>query len=75
MRAALFKNNQSQAVRLPKQAAFPESVKQVEVVVQGNARVLLPAENSWDSWFETARMPEDFMAEREQPQAQVREQL
>ncbi len=50
--AALFKTNQSQAVRLPKSVAFPDDVKKVAVVVLGKSRLLTPAENIWDDWFD-----------------------
>ena len=73
MQAAIFKSNQSQAVRLPKQVAFPESVKRVEVIVQGEARVLVPADQVWDTWFDTVEVPDDFMNEREQPEMQERD--
>ncbi|MDK4688832.1 type II toxin-antitoxin system VapB family antitoxin [Kingella negevensis] len=50
--AAVFKNNQSQAVRLPKAVAFPDDVQKVNVVVLGKSRLLTPAENLWDDWFD-----------------------
>lgn len=50
--AAVFKSNQSQAVRLPKAVAFPEDVKKVEVVVLGQSRLLTPAACLWDDWFD-----------------------
>jgi len=63
----LFKSNQSQAVRLPKAVAFPIDVKEVEVVVIGNTRVIAPAHQLWDSWFDAAPVSDDFMGDREQP--------
>ena len=71
----VFKSNQSQAVRLPKDVAFPESVKRVEIVKLGNARLVTPAEHLWDDWFESEGVSEDFMAERGQPGVQVREEF
>lgn len=38
----LFKSNQTQAVRLPKNVAFPDGVREVEIVVVGNSRVISP---------------------------------
>lgn len=35
-----FKSNRSQAVRLPKDIAFPESVKDVEIIAVGNKRII-----------------------------------
>lgn len=71
----LFKSNQSQAVRLSKAVAFPEGVKNVEVVVVGNSRIITPANQSWDSWFDSPPVSNDFMADREQPALQERESL
>ncbi len=73
--ATVFKNNQSQAVRLPKAVAFPETVKQVDVQVVGNMRILSPVGTSWDYFFDHVEVPDDFMNEREQPEAQEREQI
>lgn len=69
----LFKNNQSQALRLPKAVAFPDGVKQVEIIVQGQARIITPAGESWDAWFDGEQASEDFLAERDQPVQQDRD--
>lgn len=72
--ASIFKTNQSQAVRLPKAVAFPETVKQVDVKVVGNTRVLSPVGSTWDDWFEHGlRVSDDFMNERNQLILQERE--
>jgi antitoxin VapB len=42
----------------------------------GNAVILLPVEHSWQSWVDSLDgFSDDFMAERDQPQAQPRESL
>lgn len=46
-----FKNNQSQAVRLSKAVAFPESVKQVDIVTLGRFRLITPAGEAWDRGY------------------------
>lgn len=69
---SVFKSNRSQAVRLPKSVAFPDNVKKVDVIVLGNARLLAPAGEAWDSWFDGPGVSEDFMAERGQPADQER---
>ncbi len=74
-RASVFKSNKSQAVRLPKGVALPDSVKQVDIVKLGRARLITPAGEAWDSWFEGEGVTEDFMTEREQPDEQGRESL
>ena len=71
----LFKNNRSQAVRLPKQVAFPESVKDVEITAIGSKRIIAPAGQSWDDWFDASGVSSDFMTERKQPEDQIRETL
>lgn len=70
---AVFQSNRSQAVRLPKAVALPEDVKRVDVVVVGRARILTPAGESWDTWFDGEGVTADFMGEREQPDEQERE--
>ncbi len=69
----VFKSNRSQAVRLPKAIAFPESVIDVEITAIGNKRVIYPAGQSWDDWFDAPGVSGDFMLERLQPEDQVRE--
>jgi len=71
----LFKSNRSQAVRLPKEVAFPESVKEVEVTAIGRKRIIAPAGQSWDDWFEASGVSSDFMTARMQPEDPVRDPL
>ena len=73
--ASVFKSNKSQAVRLPKPVALPESVKKVDVIVLGRARLLVPAGETWDTWFDGEGVSDDFMEERDQPAGQERESL
>lgn len=70
---AVFQSNRSQAVRLPKAVALPDDVKRVDVVALGRARIITPAGESWDSWFDGDGVSADFMAEREQPADQDRD--
>ena len=70
---SVFLSNRSQAVRLPKAAALPEDVKRVDVIAIGRTRILTPAGESWDSWFDGEGVTADFMADREQPADQERE--
>ncbi len=69
----IFKSNQSQAVRLPKAVAFPADVKEVEIVVIGDSRVITPKNKSWDSWFDSPTASDDYMLDRAQPEVQIRE--
>ena len=74
-RGGVFKSNTSQAVRLPKAVALPESVKQVDIVPVGRSRLITPAGESWDSWFDSEPVTDDFMASRDQPEDQHRDGL
>ncbi|UXY11025.1 antitoxin [Kosakonia sp. ML.JS2a] len=72
-KTTLFKSNRSQAVRLPKAVALPEDVRQVDIIAVGRARIITPSGESWDSWFDGENASADFMAAREQPGDQDRE--
>ncbi|MCA1924200.1 type II toxin-antitoxin system VapB family antitoxin [Buttiauxella noackiae] len=72
-KTTVFKSNRSQAVRLPKAVALPEDVKHVEIVAIGRTRIISPAGESWDDWFNGESVTADFMSEREQPSEQIRE--
>ncbi|VYU40041.1 AbrB/MazE/SpoVT family DNA-binding domain-containing protein [Metakosakonia massiliensis] len=72
-KTTVFKSNRSQAVRLPKAVALPEDVKHVDIVAVGRTRIITPAGESWDSWFDGESVTSDFMAAREQPGGQDRE--
>ena len=61
VKTKIFKNNRSQAIRLPKEVAFAESVKDVEITAIGNKRVIAPASQSWDEWFNEPGVSTDFM--------------
>lgn len=72
---AVFQSNRSQAIRLPKAVALPSDVKRVDVVAIGRTRIIAPAGEAWDSWFDGLGVSDDFMVEREQPAEQQREEL
>lgn len=69
-RTTVFHSNRSQAVRLPKDVAFPEGVREVNVLRDGKRRVIVPANAVWDDFFEA---PGIDIGERDQPQVQVRD--
>ena len=73
--STVFKSNKSQAVRLPKAVALPDSVNRVDIVKLGGARLISPADTAWDSFFEGAEVSKEFMAERVQPEEQDREEI
>jgi len=73
--STVFTTNKSQAIRLPKPVALPGSVKKVDIVKLGRARLIIPAGESWDIWFDRKDVSDSFMLEREQPVQQERESL
>lgn len=72
---SVFKNNQSQAVRLPKSVALDASIKKVFITVMGKSRIITPLENTWDDWFSAKAVSDDFMQERSQEPDSFRESL
>ena len=72
-RTTVFRNNKMQAVRLPKDVALPEDVREVDVVAVGESRVITPAGGRIDYWFDHGvRVTADFLAHRGQPEPQER---
>ncbi|KGQ27603.1 type II toxin-antitoxin system VapB family antitoxin [Gallibacterium anatis] len=74
--ATVFMNNKSQAIRIPKAAELPNTTKSVNIIIQGDMRIITPLNNVWDSWFNDSNsVSDDFTLSREQPQMQEREEL
>ncbi len=72
--AKLFKNGQSQAVRLPKEFRFEG--EKVFIKKIGNTIILIPLKTPWKSLFNSLdKFSDDFMEAREQPEQQHREDL
>jgi antitoxin VapB len=69
--ASLFRSNRSQAVRIPKEFAFPEGVAKVAIRKVGDDLVLSPVVGSWAEFF--AMGPNPDFPDRDQPPAQERE--
>jgi len=64
--AKLFKNGQSQAVRLPKE--FRMAGTEVYIKKQGKAIILIPKESSWAPLFDSLNhFEKDFKIQRNQP--------
>jgi len=71
---SVFVNNRTQAVRIPTETRFPESVKKVTVRIMGQDRILSPVENTWDSFFlSEEHVSDDFITERASQNQPVRE--
>ena len=72
--AKLFKNGNSQAVRLPKGFQMPGT--EVFIKRVGANVVLTPMEDPWASLVKSLDLfSDDFLEERNQPEAQEREAL
>ena len=72
--AKLFQNGKSQAIRLPKEYRFRGNKVYIKKV--GNAVVLIPEQDSWESLVDSIHLfSDDFMAERAQPDTQNRESV
>lgn len=70
--AKLFKNGQSQAVRLPKEFRFDDD--HVLIKKSGNVVILIPAKGSWETLIKSLdKFSPDFMLGRRQPKTQKRE--
>lgn len=52
IKTTLFRSNKTQAVRLPKDVAFPDHVKEVCILKEGNRLVIVPAGSVWDDFFD-----------------------
>jgi antitoxin VapB len=69
--AKLFRNGRSQAVRLPKD--FRLEGAEVFIKKVGNAILLIPYRESWQTLFDSLdQFSDDFMETRNQPEQQVR---
>lgn len=71
-RTTLFQTNRSQAVRLGKDVAFPDGVREVTIIRDGVRRIIVPSESLWDDFFDA---PGIDLGERDQPEEQERKHL
>lgn len=74
-KAKIFKNGQSQAVRLPKEYRINGS--EVLIKKSGNSIILIPMEdNPWKPLINSLNeFSDDFMSDRNQPPTQNREDM
>ena len=63
MIAKLFKNGQSQAVRIPKAYEF-KGIGEVVIRKEGKSIILTPARKSWSSFAKLPAADADFMTSR-----------
>ncbi len=70
IRTTVFQTNGSQAVRLPKDVAFPAEVREVMILRDSPRRIIVPKDTVWDDFFDS---PGIAIGQRDQPPTQVRE--
>ncbi|MBI3942605.1 MAG: antitoxin [Chloroflexi bacterium] len=69
--AKLFQNGKSQAIRLPKEYRFNGTKVYLKKI--GNAVVLIPEQDSWQTLLDSLNLfSDDFLEKREQPEIQDR---
>ena len=72
--AKLFQNGKSQAVRLPKEYKFTGAEVYIKRI--GRNVMLIPKDNPWASLAGSLdKFSSDFMADRQQPPTQSREDM
>ena len=72
--ASLFKTNRSQALRIPKELAFPEGLKKVYVRKEGASLIVTPVDDFWDEFFARGPNP-DFPERSPQGEYETREEF
>jgi antitoxin VapB len=70
--STVFKTNKTQAIRLPKAVAFPDHIKKVKITPHGKGLLITPIGDSWEDFFASPGIGDDFMNDREQPEPQKR---
>ena len=68
-KTTIFRKNGAQVIRLSEDVEFSDGVREVVVFREGKRRVIVPADSSWDDFFEEAGIE---IGEREQPEERSR---
>jgi antitoxin VapB len=63
----LFKSNRSQAVRIPKDLAFPDDVKDIVIRRLGDSIMITPEDKLWDDFFAKLPIDDSFVAPEDLP--------
>ncbi len=70
----IFTSGNSQAVRLPR--SYRMKGKEAVITKVGDALIILPKKNKWDSLFDSLnKFSDDFMSDRIQPEVETRDEL
>ena len=76
LQGSVFVTNKTQAVRLPVEARFNDTIKKVFIRRNGEERILCPVENTWDSFFlADNKVTDDFLTERAEQTESIREEF
>lgn len=65
-----FRPDRPQAARQPKDVAFADTVREVTILRDGDRRIIVPADRSWDDIFAAPGLD---LPDRSQPEADARE--
>ena len=71
-RISVFMTKLAQTIRLPNLMRRLDGVTSVDIVRRSRAWIIVPSSESCAKWFEGETASDDFMAERDQPEAQER---
>lgn len=62
VRAKIVRGKRGQTIRLPQAVAFPDGVDEVEIIMTGMSRKIVPTGMRWDDYFENAPgLSDDFV--------------
>lgn len=57
---------------MPRAVALPRHVHHVDILVEGNRRIIVPAGGTWTEFFSSDAIDDDFLTDRDQPEPQRR---
>ena len=73
MKTRAYMNNNTLAVRIPREIADGLPIGEVEIRKVGTSYIINPTGETWHDFFAGPRATEDFMTDRNQPPMQERE--
>lgn len=73
-RTKVLYTNRTQTIRLSEDVALPDTVTEVDVTVDGSARIITPVGHTWSRWWDRApSVSDDFLTRHHQPAPQGRQ--
>jgi antitoxin VapB len=69
--SVLFRLNRSQAMRIPKDLAFPDDVREVIVRRSGESLIITPVAKKWSDFFAMLPIDDDFAVPADPPPLDV----